>query len=238
MKKIIPNSQIEVILLKPFKNYKAYHRITIFKSVLPELIKGDYLLHFDTAIKILPLTSFLYKDESMRIRFYRLEPITITAFMLSDIMALRYVSDMEIQTLDSSDIIEVFDQRKYEERLAEDLANDINTNQSEPIKYRYYIVTLKGGHVGKYLYYPMKVVVIAKNEDEAKQQSIQQPRVKHKHISDIIDIVEVDEKACIDQFIINNENDYFTSTNSYEAKNWKKTHRHEFQKDKLRREDL
>lgn len=233
MKTIIPSSQTEVILSKPFKNYKAYHRITIYKSVLPELIKGNYLVHFDTPIKVLPLSNFLYKDESLRFRFYRLEPITITAIMLSNIMSFKYVSDMDIQTLDSSDIIEVYDQRRYEERIAEDLAKSIHNQQIEPIKYRYYIVTLKGGHVGKYRYYPMKVVVIAKDEEEAKMQAIQQPRVKHKHISDIIEIVEVDEQACIEQFVINNESDYFTSTNTYEAKNWKKEHRHEFIKDKL-----
>lgn len=78
----------------------------------------------------------------------------------------------------------------------------------------------------------MKVVVIAKNEEEAKLSAIQQPRVKHKQLTDIIELEEVDEKTCIDQFIENNESDYFTSTNSYEAKNWKKTHRHEFRRDK------
>lgn len=232
MKTVIPRSQTEVILSKPYKNYKAYQRILIFKSVLPELIKGNYLIHFDTSLKVLPLCNFLYKDESMRFRFYKYEPITITAYMLSNIMTFKYISDIDIQTLNPQEIIEIFDQRKYEERIAEEIASSIHNEVKEPQKYRYFIATLKGGHVGKHLYYPMKVVVIAKNEEEAKLSAIQQPRVKHKQLTDIIELQEVDEKTCIDQFIENNESDYFTSTNSYEAKNWKKTHRHEFRRDK------
>jgi hypothetical protein len=232
MKSIIQRSQTEVILSKPYKNYNAYQRILVYKSLLPELVKGNYVIHFDTIIKVLPLCNFLYKDESMRFRFYKHEPITITAYMLSNIITFKYVLDLDIQTLNPQEIIEIFDQRKYEERIAEEIAKSMRSEVKEPQKFRYFIATLKGGHVGKHLYYPMKVVLIAKDEEDAKLQAIQQPRVKHKQITDVIDLQEVDEKACIDQFIENNENDYHTSTNSYEAKNWKKAHRHEFIKDK------
>ena len=232
MKTIIPRSQTEVILSKPYKNYNVYQRILVYKSLLPELVKGNYVIHFDTIIKVLPLCNFLYKDESMRFRFYKHEPITITAYMLSNIITFKYISDLDIQTLNAQEIIEIYDQRKYEERIAEEIANSIKNEVKEPQKFRYFIATLKGGHVGKHLYYPMKVVVIAKDEEDAKLQAIQQPRVKHKQITDVIDLQEVDEKTCIEQFIENNESDYYTSTNSYEAKNWKKTHRHEFIRDK------
>lgn len=233
MKTIIPRSQIEIILSKPYKQHKAFHRITVFKSVLPELVNGNYLIHFDTTIKVLPLTNFLYKDDSMRFRFYKLEPITITAYMLSNILSLKNVAEMDIKTLNADDIIEIYTEERYQQLLALELEISKTEQVEQSLPYRYYIVTLKGGHVGKHLYYPMKVVVIAKSEEEAKQSAIMQPRVKHKHISDIIEIQEVDEKTCIDQFIENNESDYFTSTNSYEAKNWKKLHRHEFHRDKL-----
>lgn len=232
MKSIIPRSQTEVILSKPYKNYNAYQRILIYKSLVPELVRGNYVIHFDTSIKVLPLCNFLYKDESMRFRFYKHEPITITAYMLSNIITFKYISDIDIRTLNAQEIIEIYDQRKYEERIAEEISKSIRNEVEEPQKYRYFIATLKGGHVGKHLYYPMKVVVIAKDEDDAKLQAIQQPRVKHKQITDIIDLQEVDEKTCIEQFIENNENDYYTSTNSYEAKSWKKAHRYEFVKDK------
>jgi hypothetical protein len=90
------------------------------------------------------------------------------------------------------------------------------------------MATAKGGHVGKRRYYPIQLPRQALSVSEAAQIAIKLPRVKHKNISDVIEINEVDETKYNDQISNNRKNPYFSFQSKYEAKVWMQLHRSEF----------
>lgn len=232
-KKIILARSLETILLaKSYGNYQVLDQIEVYKSLLPKLREEGYLLNSNTCLDVYPLFNFLYITKKQSLRFYKHEVLRLKASIASEIKRHENVHLIDpVEYSGKEHLFELYEESKHHILCEESVQVMEPPKLEEPI--RFFIVTLKGGHVGKHLYYPMKIAMVGYSKEEVIQRAILLPRVKHKSIQDFLDLQEVDQAMLYQQYQANLQNEYYQIHNSYEGKEWKKTHRHEFVKDLL-----
>lgn len=230
-KKMILARSLETILLaKSYGNYQALDQIEVYKSLLPKLREEGYLLDPNSCIDIYPFHNLMYINRKQSLRIYKQESIRLKASIASEIKRHENVHLIDnIELSENEPLFERYEESKHQVSCEESIQPITPTNQEQMV--RYFIVTLKGGHVGKHLYYPMKIALVGYTETEVIQRAILLPRVKHKSIQDLLEIQEVDQVMLYQQYQENLQNEYYHIRNSYEGKEWKKMHRHEFIKD-------
>jgi len=230
-KKIILARSLETVLLtKPYASHQPLDQIEVYKSLLPKLKEEGYLLDPNSCVDIYPLYHFLYVGRMQSLRFYNKEGLRIKASIASEIKRHENVHLLDtVEVSENEPLFELYVESKHQNRCEDIVQPSEPPKQEQPL--RYFIVTLKGGHVGKYLYYPMRIPMVGYSEAEVIVRAIQLPRVKHKSKNDVLDIQEVNQEQLYEQYQANLQNEYYQIRNSYEGKEWKKTHRHEFGKE-------
>ncbi|OHE26361.1 MAG: hypothetical protein A2Y45_08230 [Tenericutes bacterium GWC2_34_14] len=86
------------------------------------------------------------------------------------------------------------------------------THESD-LSIKKYIVTVKGGHVGKTHYIPLKFPIQATSKKEAALIARQIPRVKHHHKDAVLDVIAVTEEM-FQQQLMENDQDPFLKIKS------------------------
>lgn len=224
----VNKSQETLVLLEAFRQHPAWSIVPLFKSDSTHLLKEHKAVLPNQEVLVFPLIDFIYKTCDKRLHYYRHERISMPAYMAGDIFHKRYC-----ELADGGILVETAYAMLYDKETCSPLEEALEQrDQSRPQdiiskEVRHYLVTLKGGHVGKHRYYPITLPILAHSNEDANQQAISLPRVKHKSLNDVLDILEVDEERYLAQCKNNRENPYFSFTSHYVAKSWLQEHRGE-----------
>ncbi len=95
----------------------------------------------------------------------------------------------------------------------EDVVSQRIVTHETDLSKKKYIVTVKGGHVGRKYYIPLRFPIEATSKKEAARIARQIPRVKHDHKDAIIDVIAVDDETFFKQIELNNQDPYFKAKN-------------------------
>ncbi len=231
-KPILARSFETILLAKPYKHFQELDQIEVYKSLLPNLRKDGYILDGNHCLDIYPLYNFLYVNNKQSLRFYKQEELRVKAAIAAEMKRHENVHLIDaVEVSENEPLFELYKESKHH-TLCEEVIQPIEPpKHEEPL--HYFIVTLKGGHVGKHLYYPMRIPMVGYSKVEVIARAIQLPRVKHKSKNDVLDIQEVDQATFYEQYQANLQNEYYQIRNNYDGKTWRKAHRHEFEKDIL-----
>ncbi len=218
----VNQSQEQVVLMESFRNHAAFALLTLFKSDTVPLLRTNKAVTPSTNLTIFPLCDFRFHACGVTIRYYRYERIIAPAWIFSDIMNRRNCLLVDTEETSSTPLAMLYNR---DECAPLEKPEESKTEVAlEPKEDKHYLVTVKGGHVGKHRYYPMTLPILAKNEDDAIREALAMARVKHKTSDDFLAIQEVAVEAFMEQCRLNCQNTYFQSHNSYDAKEWKRDH--------------
>jgi len=92
--------------------------------------------------------------------------------------------------------------------VVQSIKERVITHESD-LSIKKYIVTVKGGHVGKDYYIPLKFPIEATSKKEAAAIARQIPRVKHHHKDTILEVVPVSNETYSAQIEENVKDPYF-----------------------------
>jgi hypothetical protein len=81
-----------------------------------------------------------------------------------------------------------------------------------------YVVSVKGGHVGRHRYMPIEFPIKATSKKEAASIARARPRVKHDHPDAILSVTHVTEEVFMDTVRRNREDPYLHVRSKHEQR--------------------
>lgn len=84
------------------------------------------------------------------------------------------------------------------------------------MEFKYYIVMVKCGHVGRDKFMPIRFAIKARNKKEAAALAREKPRVKRGHKDAILSVEEVDKTKYLSQIFYNRCDPYLSVCSKHE----------------------
>ena len=131
---------------------------------------------------------------------------------------IEYIDPLAFDGWKDNQIIYIYDQKhvgmiKTEAEVVLLKEEDYHKDETSE---GYYLVTVKGGHVGRQYYYPMQLPIRASSKKEASDRARYLPRVKKNHKDVVLSVEKISQSAFYQQVSNNDQDPYFNVTSKHQ----------------------